>query len=132
MTPDQSQGKPRSRKIYVLWSIALTLLLAAALFCWLVVVPVWQVRTVLAEGNITVGKDSRGPAAVRQLGGPEATAQRLRSYLRLPVRFASDRPNAVALAYWCGEPGRAIIFAALRDQDEDVQATAMAFMGGFL
>jgi hypothetical protein len=34
----------RSRKIYILWAIALTLLLSLGAFCWLVVVPVTQLR----------------------------------------------------------------------------------------
>ena len=45
MPSDECPPKPRSRKIYVLWSTALTLLLALGLFCWLVVVPVVQLRT---------------------------------------------------------------------------------------
>jgi len=38
----------RSRKVYVLWGVALALLLAAGLFCWLVVLPVLEVRRVRA------------------------------------------------------------------------------------
>jgi len=36
--------KPGSKRIYILWGVALALLLAAGLFCWLVVVPVWADR----------------------------------------------------------------------------------------
>jgi len=45
------EPKPRSRKLYVLWAIALTLLLALGLFSWLVVVPVMGVRSALEEAS---------------------------------------------------------------------------------
>ena len=39
MTEDAPEKKPRSKKVYVRWGVALALLLAAGLFSWLVVVP---------------------------------------------------------------------------------------------
>ena len=56
----------RSRRIYVLWSVALTLLISTALFCWLVVVPYLETRTVILRICNTEGSiDSLGPQADR-------------------------------------------------------------------
>jgi hypothetical protein len=64
--PAKPEG--RSRKIYVLWTIALTLLLSLGAFCWLVVVPVWQVRDVLAGYSSDVLSEQE---AIQRLGGPK-------------------------------------------------------------
>ena len=82
--PAVETPKPRSRRIYVYWAVALALLLAAGLFSWKVVVPVWQVQHVIDE--IGCGK-LRPAAAVERLGGPESAAPSLIMYRRLPEVF---------------------------------------------
>ncbi len=49
MSEEQAVEKKRSKRIYIMWAAALGMLLAAGLFCWLVVVPVWRTHSVLAE-----------------------------------------------------------------------------------
>ena len=74
----------RSRKVYVLWTIALTLLISTALFCWLVVVPVWQGR----RGHPVGFRACYFPELCQLSGdsGARAVLQRHRSsLLQLPV-----------------------------------------------
>jgi len=93
----------------VYWGIALTLLLAAGLFSWLVVVPVWRTHSVLAETEPlrAIGKainnsrhfsPDRQPIDIMQpngqpltlrtvimrLGGPQAAERKLKLYLQVP------------------------------------------------
>jgi len=99
VTDEAPAGKPRSRKLYVLWAIALTLLLALGLFSWLVVVPVWQVRS----GLKNVGWYASGPVdsipggreLVSELGGPRAATSKLMLYLRMPDFVAPGKALAI-------------------------------------
>jgi len=77
-----------SRRVYIYWGIALVLLLALGTFCWAVVVPLWQTRTVISDlkRELAVAVPKPGPnlseAAVQRLGGRQRTAQRLLFHLR--------------------------------------------------
>jgi hypothetical protein len=73
----------KSRKVYVLWGIALTLLISTAVFCWLVVVPVMKVRAAASRYNQGAGYPSR--EEMRRLGGPEVAARRVKVYLSVSV-----------------------------------------------
>jgi hypothetical protein len=85
-----------------MWGVALAFLLIAGVFCWLVVVPVWQVHAVLRKSRLPVKSDAvikaLGAAMdgrvsperrdlVTKLGGPEAAAGKLCLYLRMPQRL---------------------------------------------
>jgi hypothetical protein len=108
----------RSRRMYVLWAIALTLLISTALFCWLVVVPVWQVGPHLAKlSEMRSAAGGRDPFAystalddtVRNLGGPALTSRRLANYLRYPQWVAPYRGEAFHVLMKCGEQGEAAL-----------------------
>jgi hypothetical protein len=77
-------SKSRSHKMHILWAIALVLLLSLGAFCWLVVVPVWRVRSALTRlqacSNVVEwGREVEHEIA--ELGGPEASARSIRLYL---------------------------------------------------
>jgi hypothetical protein len=110
--------KRRSKRLYVLWAIALTLLLAAALFSWRVVVPVWQVRPHLAKlaewDSFAKGRDLSAYGAalrisVQNLGGPTVTARRVARYLKYPQWIAPYRDEAYHVLMECGEQGKAAL-----------------------
>jgi hypothetical protein len=103
--------KPRSHRIYVLWGVALFLLLALGTFCWLVVVPVWQVRSQLAAlaqwDSFAKGRDSGAYGAalddtVKKLGGPGVTSRRITMYLKYPRWIAPYREEAFHVLMECG------------------------------
>jgi hypothetical protein len=98
VTPDQPQArKPRSRKIYILWGVALTLLISTALFCWLVVVPVWQVNRVVEDCFFASleAADNESPCrrGIETLGGEAAASRKLVTYLRAPEWLIPDNPE---------------------------------------
>lgn len=77
MSRGQLAEKKRSRRIYVMWAIALALLLALGLLCWKVVVPVWQVRKAVRScsrslfvymGNRPAGASLGGDAGATENG----------------------------------------------------------------
>jgi HEAT repeat protein len=134
----------RSRNMYVLWAIALTLLLTAALFCWLVVVPVWRVQRVITE----VGRQKLSRAeAVQRLGGPDASAGPLISYLRLPeslrrrlAGLVDDSPGSRSLSCpdaWiarlllveCKGPAVDFFMSELGDEDPTVRRAGVEALG---
>ena len=45
---------PRSRRIYVMWGVALTLLVTLGLACWFVAYPIWLVRSVVLDPSTKV------------------------------------------------------------------------------
>ena len=99
-TGEKHPAKPRSRRIYTYWSIALILLLGLGLFCWLFVVPVWQVTTVIEErrfwepiapdSNLISDAVRRRAAseceqAIAELGGRRAATKKLHLWMRMPA-----------------------------------------------
>jgi HEAT repeat protein len=116
----------RSRKLYVLWSIALTLLLALGLVCWLVVVPVWRVRSVLASHAVgrTFTRD-----AVDELGGKEMAVRRISLYFNVPYTSRDNRMSGAAILGHCGPTAADPLTRALKDHDGKVRAQAAASLG---
>jgi HEAT repeat protein len=135
----------RSRKVYILWGIALTLLLSAALFCWLVVVPVWQVRNVIRSyrhristlsGKTlpnTLALNSQGnqeaTESVTQLGGPPAAIGKLRLYIKCPASLAPHRPTAVSMLGYCGKTAVPELLILLNHEDKEVRYEAAGALG---
>jgi hypothetical protein len=133
MTADQPQTKPRSRRLHVLWAIALTLLLGLGLFCWLVVVPVWRVRSALerisAEQEWSFGQPqswvSGNPSEeIDRLGGPQKAARAIGLYLRMPRSISSERWLAVYLLKHCGSAGAPELLRALNEDEMVVRILA--------
>jgi hypothetical protein len=103
----------RARKVYILWGVSISTLVALALFCWLVVVPVWQVRRAaercdnlemfLQDVHLFPGEVAeRYQQEIRLLGDSERAAEKLTLYLRFPERFAPHRPSVLNLLGECG------------------------------
>jgi hypothetical protein len=127
-TEQQTVKTRRSRRLYVYWAIALTLLLAAGLFSWLVVVPVWRTRAAVMEHHVlTSGASSArenrpsGITQIENLGGEATAARKLAMYLRLPRYFVVNRDTATHLLSCCGEPAVPVLIELLKDEDEHVR-----------
>ncbi len=125
-TPEcEPAAKPRSKRIYVMWGVALAVLLALGLFCWLVVGPVLETRAVVERtGPVYLGHffarsdgtiDPKIPPSgeisfmypdivnheIANLGGPKAASWRLTTYLRLPRQLAPHRLKAIVMIGMC-------------------------------
>ena len=134
-SPDSSRGgeseapqaggavDKRSRKVYVLWGIALAFLLAAGLFCWLVVVPVWKVNRAMS-GGVTKSE------TIARLGGPQEAVGYFAVYVRMPdwVTDSLSKRNVVITMRSCGTPAVPLLVECLHHSDEDVQTHAWAVL----
>ncbi len=105
MTAPAPSPTPPAKRIYVMWGVALALLLALGLLCWLVVVPVLATQSILRSAH-----DNRvtPEEAVRRLGGPQRAAQRLEAYLALSNHLVEGRykPDAACLFEYCNGHAR--------------------------
>jgi len=119
---DQPQPNPRSRKIYVLWGIAISTLVALGLVCWLVVVPVLEVRSFVQDPG-----SSEKPMD-ELLGGEKRAAERLAAYARMPSWIVpqQDRWSSVLLLSNCGESGLRECGRLLSDEDPEMRKQGMA------
>ena len=129
MTEGQVVDNPRSKRMYILWGIALGLLLVLGLVCWLVVVPFLQTRALIQNHghDITRGLYNKdGPEVIRRLGGRHQALRRLLSYLDWPDQVAPEKQVAVHLLRLCGEEGcsalEAIVLDEKRNDDLRVEA----------
>ena len=143
----------RSKRIYVLWGVALALLLTGGLLCWKVVVPVWRVRTEvqacreqalrstvsrLTSKNLSRNTDgarailtavneahrSLAQASIARLGGAEVAARKLALYLSMPGMNAVDRRWAVVVLENCGQCAESHLDKLAGDEDPDVRQAA--------
>ncbi len=131
-TPTPSRSKPcpakpggRRRSIYVLWGVALSLLLAAGLFSWLVVVPVWKVRAVVHG----VHRESDFQRAAAKLGDSATGLASVRLYLRMPNRVAPLKRIAVCIAREYGEESVELLVEALDHHNPRVRHSAAMNLG---
>ena len=132
MTGDQPAEGKRSKRIYIYWGIALSLLIAAGLLSWLVVVPVLQTRAVVNAfwmRNATlasrlVANDEEAAAAIEQLGGQERAVSRIKLYLRAPECMAKRRLVATVLLGYCGDSALPVLEGLLRNEDGSVRQAA--------
>jgi HEAT repeat protein len=125
MTASAPSPEPakRSRRMYILWSIALTLLLSTALFCWLVVRPhvesYYQVRRAIdnMEGKpVFSGADE----AVQELGGNGEALVKLRRYLRIPGIDPDQKDEAARCLGRCGPSAIPDLIVLLDIRSDDV------------
>ncbi len=122
----------RSKRIYILWGISLTLLLTGGLLCWKVVAPYLAVRGALSEvrGCMRVWKGNQladagaVKRALERLGGPERAVHRLAFYLRLPHWATTDRADAVSLLGHCGQPAVPVLTRILDEEEPGLRAVA--------
>jgi HEAT repeat protein len=116
--------KKRSRGICVLWGVALTLLVCVATFCWLVVVPVLQVRSQLFSDSQGSNHGGLGQM-VEELGGKEETVRKVRLYLWAPEWLTGGgRDRAAILLSKCGEPAVPLLRQLLKSDCSDARFCA--------
>ncbi len=118
--------KPSSRKLCILWAIALTLLLALGAFCWLTVVPLWQAHVAVSDFQET---RITGAATVKRLGGPELCFRKVRTYLKCPGLPRTKKNWSVALLGYCGREAVPTLTAHLAGEDHDLAVYAAKALG---
>jgi HEAT repeats len=123
----------RSRKVYVYWGVALALLLALGLFCWLVVVPNRRTHAVILDADAW---EKRGISfdyidmvidsdkVVSQLGGPSEARRQLLVYISQPEWCASARTMAVYALVGCGEEATPDLKRLCQHKDKYVRQAA--------
>ncbi len=117
----------RSKRLYVYWGVALTLLLALGLLCWLVVLPVTRTHRALdwevsSDFGITpywnTGEESKrceeanrkaARRCIRILGGPERAATMVYRYVTWPHPYELRGEQASWVLAECGEHAIPII-----------------------
>jgi hypothetical protein len=127
-----------SRRIYVLWGLGLAFLLALGLVCWLLLLPVLQVRralhhVILLSGPYNPDTFIMPEEAVEELGGAARAAPKLAIYCRLPEWAVYRRDGALYLLTQCGEPavpalGR-ILLSNAEESERAFAAQALGKMG---
>jgi hypothetical protein len=145
--PEESSPveKKRSRKIYVLWGIALTLLLVVGLFCWTVVMPVPGARAAVEEVHSKrryKGKDQyewpegEVKKQIAGLGGPEKASRALGLYISVPLKGAKHKNSkhpkrkdtAFRMLTECGEPAWPVVCGVLGNRDPEMRILAACFL----
>ena len=119
--------RQRSRRMYIMWGVALALLLTVGIFCWLVVVPYLQVRAALERCPPAMWPNLRTEA--RNLGSKRETARKLRIYLRFPDFLTPRRKFAVWMLSQCGRDGAAELMRLAVDPHEKYGGTAYGILG---
>jgi HEAT repeats len=116
----------RSKRMYVLWAVALGFLVTAGLVCWFVVVPHLQTRAVLAEVYNNRLSDT---AAIERLGGPVRTIERLKTYLRITGSSARCDGQGWRLMSHCGSPAVPHLIEGLDHSNANVRDWAALGLG---
>ena len=122
---DDPAASDRSRRMLVCYAVALALLGALGLFCWLVVGPALQAQRALAKFD----KEHDYVDAMRVLGGPVGALPKLRIYLGLPRSVARYRHHAAWLLGQCGPNALPALEGCLSDKDAQVRAHAVWGVG---
>ncbi len=126
MTDETLAAKPRSKRLYVYWGVALALLLVLGLVCWKVVVPVLQARAAVARCNANPHLTSE---EIKKLGGPEHAAYCLSLYARMPDWIAGDKREAAFMLGFCGKPAVPALVGLLGDKNKYVRGAAALSLG---
>jgi HEAT repeat protein len=128
----------RSKTVYVLWGIALALLVVTGVLCWTVVVPVWQVSRVLGTVTLleipladpngvrfgtSVKWDPTEPT-IEILGEKVDAIQKFRVYISLPICVAPKRREAVWRLAACGPKAHPILLNYFNHSDSSVRSLA--------
>ena len=127
-----------SKRLYVMWGVALGLLVALAIFCWSVVMPALQVREVLRDCPRSMGGHYDGSVSwtdqifdraeamvlIQRLGGPEKATPKLGLYARLPRWAAEGNDRCCGLLAHCGRAGAETLGSLLNCRDLSVAACA--------
>jgi HEAT repeat protein len=110
----------------ILGTVGIVLALGLVWFGTLAV-PIWQVRSVLAN---FVGHPSDAGPGIERLGGPEAAARKVIRYLGLPRRWVppEHRDKALNFLLACGKPAIPGMILLLKDEVEGVRIGAVELM----
>ncbi len=106
-----TEKKPRSKRIYVMWGVALALLLTAGILCWAMVVPFLQARQAVLEGGKSAQAHREKIAA---LGGPDRARAKLSLYLRL-APDSSVNTEAIHMLGMCGPRSVSPLLRVIKD-----------------
>ena len=82
-SPAKKRGS--SRRLYVLWGVALGLLLTLGIFCWFLLFPYLQVRAAVKRYRSDPGLIAE---EIQRLGGQEKAFHKLSFYRSLPDQIA--------------------------------------------
>jgi len=104
------------KRLYIFWGVALTLLVVIAVFCWLVVVPVWHVKVVVRG---SAANDDLGDT-VEELGGPSATYRKVALYRHTWFCSAEDEECLARLLGRCGPRAVPALVDMLEATDADI------------
>ena len=124
----------RSRRVYAWWGVGFAFLAALGLVCWLVVAPVLQAREAVRRWAGGTG-GSWVPVEIERLGGPDRAARSLSLYLRLPVRWAPMRGDAVVMLGACAKDTDSALPALERllgDPDASIRQAAAEALAEFI
>ncbi len=90
------ETKRLSRRMYVYWAFALTFLATVGLFCWLVMVPVLEVRR-FVSWRLRILDYSSYVEEGRALGTPTEVLKKIRLYMKMPDFLAPGKEHAAIL-----------------------------------
>jgi HEAT repeat protein len=137
--PAEQPAKPiRTWRPMATWTAGILLALGLIWFATMMTVPVWQVHAALETcpmRDVIWGlhiEDEDQARALKQLGGSDPALSKLRVYLAMPERLASQRAKAARLSGFCGKPAVPLLARLLADRDWQVRVAAangLKFMG---
>jgi hypothetical protein len=120
--------------MFVLWGLAITLLLVITAFSWFVAAPFLRVRHVMNKFHKGIGPNARHTivwkglyaegAAVQELGGPRQAVRLLNMYVRAPDWLASHKVAAVWVLRQCGQEAVPVLIPLLRHEQLGVREIA--------
>jgi len=128
MTSNQATPARLSRKLYVLWATALTLLLALGLFCWLVVVPYLQIRNAVVEFANTPAS-AEAEFRPTDFGGKASAVRKLTLFLRVREEPERHRKAVAAMLGRCGAHAVPVLVETYGRETGSVQHAAIAALG---
>jgi HEAT repeat protein len=130
MMTEQPPAKPGpSRKAIIGWTVVMLAVLGLAWFVGAIVVPVWQVRSVVAYFETWGDVDEE---AFKELGDHATAARKTYFYIRVSGRsesLAPYRSNAIAVLSLCERSAVPYLVELLRDPDVETRRQAACLLG---
>ncbi len=129
-SPAPSPGPAkRSKRLYVYWGVAFTLLAVTGAFCWFVIVPVLSAREAVDRVRDGRSWSQAARREVQLLGGPREAARSLGLYVRMPAFVAPDPAVAANMLSLCGSEATAALISLIKHEDIKVQRRAVWALG---
>jgi hypothetical protein len=118
---DQPPKPPRTWRPMAAGVAGILLTLGLVWFLGVVVIPLWGTKRIV--GDCVSDKRPRSEA-VKQLGGNQRAASRLRLYISLPASMAPNQLAAVDMLTGCGRPGTDALVSLMSHRDAKIRAMA--------